>query len=208
MTREHDRHTPPGETEDLYRALVESALDIIWEVDERAVYRYISPRVTDILGYEPGELIGKRPFDFMRPDEAERVSAEFAGIAPKGRPFSRLRSEVLHKSGSIVVFETDDRRRKGFARARTDSDNWPTCCPRPSVRRMSKATSRSSVEERLRRSGTRWRMLTRGSMSWTRSPRRTAPERRRTPPKCSLTGWRGGLEQSTWRRGRMGARSL
>jgi len=57
-----------------FRSLVEAAGDIIWEVDQDSIYTYISPRVKDILGYEPEELIGKKtPYHLMPPDEAERV---------------------------------------------------------------------------------------------------------------------------------------
>ncbi|HEX8042581.1 MAG TPA: PAS domain S-box protein [Candidatus Deferrimicrobium sp.] len=54
------------ESEERYRTLVETVSDCVWEVDENAVYTFISPRVRDLLGYEPGEIVGKTPFDLMR----------------------------------------------------------------------------------------------------------------------------------------------
>ena len=60
-----------------FRNLVESTSDWVWEVDENGRYTYASPRVRELLGYEPGEVIGKSPFDFMPQDEAQRISAVF-----------------------------------------------------------------------------------------------------------------------------------
>ena len=58
------------ESEERYRGLVESVYDWIWEVDADNVYTYSSPRSYDVLGYRPEELIGKRPTEFMTPEES------------------------------------------------------------------------------------------------------------------------------------------
>ena len=64
------------------------------------------PKVRDILGYEPAEVLGKTPFDLMPPEEAERVSALFRDIAASQKPFSLLENVMLHKEGNRVVLET------------------------------------------------------------------------------------------------------
>ena len=63
---------------DNFKSLVESTSDWIWQVDENAVYSYSSPKVKDILGYTPEEVIGKTPFDFMPKKEKQKVSKMFA----------------------------------------------------------------------------------------------------------------------------------
>jgi len=68
------------ESEGKFRTLVETTSDWIWEVDKAGVYTYCSPKVMDIMGYAPEELIGKSPFDFMPADEAARVGKLFAEI--------------------------------------------------------------------------------------------------------------------------------
>jgi len=60
------------ESQQRYRALVETTSDLIWEVDENAIYTYCSPKVKDILGYSPDQVLGRTPFDFMLDDEAKR----------------------------------------------------------------------------------------------------------------------------------------
>ena len=91
---------------DRYRQLVESTSDWLWEVDENAVYTYSSPRVRDLLGYEPHEVLGKTPFEFMPRKEAERVGAMFGPIAARQEAFSGLENTNRHKQGHLMVLET------------------------------------------------------------------------------------------------------
>jgi len=94
------------ESEGRFRALTESTSDWIWEVDENAVYTYTSPKIKELLGYEPEEIIGKTPFDLMTSEGAKRVAAEFGAIAEGQKSFDGLENENLHKDGQILVLET------------------------------------------------------------------------------------------------------
>ncbi len=89
-----------------FRAMTESTSDWIWEVDQNGVYIYASPMIKDLLGYEPNEVLGKTPFDFMLPEEVKRVAAEFENIIKVRRAFEGLENGNLHKNGQIVVLET------------------------------------------------------------------------------------------------------
>jgi len=89
-----------------FQSLVESVRDWIWEVDAEGVYTYSNPAVKDVLGYEPEEVIGKTPFDFMPPDEARRLSGEFENILLEKRSFERLENINITKDGRSVVLET------------------------------------------------------------------------------------------------------
>ena len=92
--------------EERFRSLVETATDWFWEVDENAVYTYSSPKIRDILGYEPEEVLGKTPFAFMPPEEADRVAHIFAPYAKSRKPFKLLENVNVHKDGHLVVIET------------------------------------------------------------------------------------------------------
>ena len=89
-----------------FRSLVESTSDFIWEVDQNGTYTYISPKIKDLLGYEPEEVIGKTPFDLMPPGEAERIFATFMAIVEAKQPIERLENVNIHKNGQHVVLET------------------------------------------------------------------------------------------------------
>jgi diguanylate cyclase (GGDEF)-like protein/PAS domain S-box-containing protein len=94
------------ENETRFRDLVESSSDWIWEIDASSHYVYVSPKVKDLLGYEPAEVLGKKPFDFMPTKERVRVSNVYARIASERRPFQALENRNLHRDGHIVVLET------------------------------------------------------------------------------------------------------
>jgi PAS domain S-box-containing protein len=88
-----------------FRGLVESSSDFIWEVDSEGVYTYASPKIKDLLGYEPEEVIGKRPFELMPVEEAGRVNDIFRINAEQGTPLIRLENANQHKKGHHVVLE-------------------------------------------------------------------------------------------------------
>ena len=94
------------ESEVRFRGLVESSSDWIWEIDAKDRYVYASPKIKYLLGYEPAEVLGKTPFDFMPPDEAVRVAHLFVGIATVRKPFEALENVNQHKDGRLVVLET------------------------------------------------------------------------------------------------------
>ena len=94
------------ETEQRLRSLVETANGWIWEVDTDGVYTYASPKVRDLLGYEPEEVVGKGPFDFMPPEEAGRVAPIFDEISQRVGPFSGLENINIRKDGRRITLET------------------------------------------------------------------------------------------------------
>jgi diguanylate cyclase (GGDEF)-like protein/PAS domain S-box-containing protein len=89
-----------------FRGLVETTSDWIWEINASGVYIYASPRIRDILGFEPSEIIGKSPFDLMPSEEAQRVSGIFAQIFAEHRPFSDLENKNVHKDGRTIILGT------------------------------------------------------------------------------------------------------
>ncbi|WP_372726709.1 PAS domain S-box protein [Nostoc sp. TCL26-01] len=101
-----DRQEALTQSEQRFRNLVEASSDWVWEVDENTIYTYASPQIRDILGYEPQELLGKTPFDFMPPAEAQRVKDIFAPIAAMQQPFKFLESINIHRDGHLVILET------------------------------------------------------------------------------------------------------
>lgn len=90
-----------------FRDLVESSSDWIWEVDRNGVYTYVSPKVYDLLGYKPEEIIGTSLFDLMPPEEASRSEAVFNAFVETRMPFNNLENIHHHKSGKLVVLETN-----------------------------------------------------------------------------------------------------
>lgn len=94
------------ESEEKFRALVESTSDWIWEVDHQGRYTYVSPRVESLLGYRSDELVGKSPLDLMPPDEAQRVGAQFKDLINQRQPIVDLENLNLCKDGRLKTLET------------------------------------------------------------------------------------------------------
>ncbi|MBS1857363.1 MAG: PAS domain S-box protein [Acidobacteria bacterium] len=84
-----------------------SAGDWIWEVDDACVYTYSSQRGLDWFGTGPGDVIGKRPFDFMPADEARKIKSIFAGIAAAKAPIKDLENWRIKKNGEKVCLLTN-----------------------------------------------------------------------------------------------------
>jgi PAS domain S-box-containing protein len=95
-----------SDTQQRFQGLVETLSDWIWEVDGNGIYTYVSPRVRELLGYEPEEVLGKTPFDLMLPEEAERVKGFFASLVAAQQPIVALENTNRHKDGRLLVFET------------------------------------------------------------------------------------------------------
>jgi PAS domain S-box-containing protein len=95
-----------AESRKRYCGLVEKINDWAWEVDADCVYTYASPRALELLGYAPEEIVGKTPFDFMPPDEAERVRNAFQPICRARKPLELLENTLVRKDGRLVTVET------------------------------------------------------------------------------------------------------
>ncbi len=89
-----------------FQNLVETTSDWVWEVNEKAIYTYVSPKIRDLLGYEPEEVLGKTPFDLMPLAEAEGFANSFWAIVTAQQPISGLENTNLHKDGHLVILET------------------------------------------------------------------------------------------------------
>jgi PAS domain S-box-containing protein len=94
------------ESQQRFQGLVETLNDWIWETDQDNAYTYVSPKVQDLLGYQPEEVLGKTPFDLMPPEEAQRVAGVFRPLLAARQPLVVLENTNRHKDGHLVVAET------------------------------------------------------------------------------------------------------
>lgn len=91
------------QSEERFRALTETTSEWIWEMDTEGVLTYASPRITDLLGYQPAEVVGKRRFDLMPAAEAYRVGAQYESSVRSQKPFKGLESVNKHKDGREII---------------------------------------------------------------------------------------------------------
>ena len=103
------------------RSLVENLSDMVWEMDVDRRFTYVSPRSREVMGYEPGDLLGKNPFLLMRQGEGDRlirvigeriargdipVHVELEIPRPDGRPtfLEASGTPILGPAGKIVGY--------------------------------------------------------------------------------------------------------
>ena len=93
------------DSEERFRALIESSSDIIQVVDLDGILRYVSPSVQRILGYRPEELVGKPSIDIVHPDDLPIVAEGFVKIMQKlDKPLITV-CRCKHKNGTWRVLE-------------------------------------------------------------------------------------------------------
>ena len=95
-----------NESEQKFRDMVETTSDWIWEIDKEGKFIYASPKVEEILGYKPEELIGKSAFDLMDSEEAKRVMDVYQEIVDGSETMVAMVNVNKHKDGYDVVMES------------------------------------------------------------------------------------------------------
>ena len=93
------------ESNERFRSLVETTSDWIWEIDPQGIYTYCSPKVRDLLGFEPEEIIGKRLVDLIAIKEVDRTSRIFKKLIDSRKPFSDFETICQTRDGRVLVIE-------------------------------------------------------------------------------------------------------
>ena len=95
-----------GESEERFRALVETSSDWIWETDADHVYTYSSPRSHGLLGHDPAAVVGRHITDLAAPAEEPSADHDCAEHMRLRRPISAHERLVRHRDGRLVAVET------------------------------------------------------------------------------------------------------
>jgi diguanylate cyclase (GGDEF)-like protein/PAS domain S-box-containing protein len=88
-----------------FRSLVQQSSDMVSIYDRSGRYVFANPAHHDVLGYEPDELLGHFPLDFIHPDEAESVAIEFAAQLTGTRPPAPVEMRFRCRDSSYRVLE-------------------------------------------------------------------------------------------------------
>jgi len=79
-------------------------LDVVFLVREDGQIAFVNRACTNVLGYEPDEMIGRAIQDFIHPDDLPRTRAEMAAVAG-GRACYGFENRYLRKDGAAIHFQ-------------------------------------------------------------------------------------------------------
>ena len=104
-----------AESEERFRIIAVNSIDIITVSDERGAWVYLSPSVTEMFGWSPGELIGRSGVEYVHPDDAALYSTGIE-LLRKGREMLAGSFRMRHRDGRYVWVETISRPLRGSGR--------------------------------------------------------------------------------------------
>jgi PAS domain S-box-containing protein len=107
ITRQKNTERDLRRSELRFLAVNENAGSWIWEVDPEGIYRYSSPAVNKLLGYQPDELVGKMHFyDLFDPAVRDDLKAVALAAFSSHEPFRDFINLNRHKNGTPVLMST------------------------------------------------------------------------------------------------------
>jgi len=92
-------------SEEKFRNLVENMLDLVWQIDTKGRFTYISPNITYLLGYQPEEVIGRLSTDYLASDDRANLDKEINDFIRNQQSIRGLSFDLIHKNGYRVAFE-------------------------------------------------------------------------------------------------------
>ena len=93
------------ESEEKFRALVETSPDMIWEIDPEGRIRYVSPPIQTIMGYSPGELTGRPITDLVCEEGKALAIRELTKRIASARSPEPFEIPGRHRDGHNIVVE-------------------------------------------------------------------------------------------------------
>jgi PAS domain S-box-containing protein len=76
-----------------------------WTINFENEFTFISPRVKEILGYEPKEMLFRTPANFIPGEESEQFSQKISFFKENLTSFWSLRCNFIKKNGEKILLE-------------------------------------------------------------------------------------------------------
>jgi PAS domain S-box-containing protein len=89
-----------------FRSLIQNASDMIRILDRDGKIVYESPSTVAIMGYPAGENTGKDPFEFVHPDDIERVQADLREVYDRTNPGTPTEFRARKADGTYIWVDT------------------------------------------------------------------------------------------------------
>jgi len=106
---EHQAKENLLQSEEKYRSLVEESTEIIFSLTEAFDLHYVSPNVTQFLGYMAEEVLGHNIFEFLNPDDLDVFQSMINTTDDFLAENQYLEFRIRHKNGEYKVFNSNGR---------------------------------------------------------------------------------------------------
>ena len=95
-------------SEECFGLMIESISDTIGITDVKGNVKFRSPNNEKLFGIKPKDVVGQNSFDFVHPDDRDRLQSEFFGLIADGPGAKRTGEfKYLRKDGSVVIVELE-----------------------------------------------------------------------------------------------------
>jgi PAS domain S-box-containing protein len=109
ITERKEAEAALQESEERFRALVEDLSDWVWEMDITGKFVYTNNAVEDIIGFSSGQVLGRTPCDFLRPEDILRAQNTWAELKERRKPIRTIVIQMVHRDNSDVILEARGR---------------------------------------------------------------------------------------------------
>jgi PAS domain S-box-containing protein len=93
------------QNEEKFHSLIQYLSEIIWIIDKNTTIQYESPASCQILGYEPGYLIGKSGLKLIHPDDLSDVKLELENVFTNKNDHLPTEFRVKHAKGHWISLD-------------------------------------------------------------------------------------------------------
>ncbi|MEB3827105.1 PAS domain S-box protein [Phormidium sp. CCY1219] len=90
------------QSEQKYRALVDSSEDVIWSVDRRGCFTFVNPAVEKIYGFTPAQMLGSKMTKFIAPECLDRDRKMLRDLLEKAEPVVQYETTHLSSTGESI----------------------------------------------------------------------------------------------------------
>lgn len=138
-------------SEEFFKTIIQNSYDSIVVIDEHGNRKYVSSSFSNVGGYDPKEMMGKNVFDLVHPEDKETVISIYKELLKNpGKSYS-VQARYLAKDGNYIWIEV----------SAINMLNNPIV--NGIVLDTRDITIRKKIEEELRRSEERFRIIVQNS---------------------------------------------
>jgi len=105
ITEQNEAEETLRKSEQRYRSLIEQASDLVLVINAAGMYRYASPSMQRIMGYDPETLLNTDIFSMIHPEDKTQVRAAFRLAYKEAGMTAKTACRVRHANGTWVTIE-------------------------------------------------------------------------------------------------------